>query len=155
MRRVATGSCVASTEARALAVALALTLGFAPGCNDRREADDARGILSAYEAFQNAVPSDRRAALAALASAKCRDATVCADRDACATYATALVRASELTAKARSLAPEDAGGNGAATMKELGIIVAGAEEAIGEAEQAEKACTAALERLSERRAKSR
>lgn len=155
MRRGATGSCVASTRPRALAVALTLTLGFAPGCRDRREADDARGILSAYEAFQNAVPSDRRAALEALANARCRDAAVCSDRDACASYATALVRASELTGKAKSLAPEDAGGNGAATMRELGIIVAGAEEAIGEAERAETACTAALERLAERRAKSR
>ncbi len=155
MRRAVTGSCVASTEPRALGLALALLLAFAPGCRDRREADDARGILSAYEAFQNAVPSDRRAALEALANAKCRDAAVCADRDACASYATAMVRANELTAKAKSLAPEDAGGNGAATMKELAIIVAGAEDAIGDAERAEPSCTSALERLSERRAKSR
>jgi hypothetical protein len=135
-------------------LALALAVGAA-GCRGRAEADEARQILLAYEAFQNAAPNDRRAALDALAHAACKDAGNCADRDACASYGASLLRAQELTAKARSLGPSDAGGSGAATVEELTIIVAGAEEAVADAEKAEPGCSSALERLADRRAKAR
>jgi hypothetical protein len=151
MPRGASGSCAGFVEAL-LALALVSSL---PACKERRDAEDARAILSAYEAFQNASPTDRRAALDALAHATCRDPESCADRDACAGYGAALVRATELTSKARSLSPVDAGGNGAATAEELAIIVAGAEEAVNEAERVEPTCSAALQRLADRRAKVR
>jgi hypothetical protein len=125
------------------------------GCRERREGEDASAILQAYEAFQGAVPSDRRAALDALANARCRDPIACADRDACASYGAALVRANELTGKARAFGPSDAGGNGAATLDELAIIVGGAEDAVNDAERAEPACSAALQRLADRRTKAR
>lgn len=159
MHREDSGSCGASTSAGARRAALVLGLALAAlsgaGCRDRRDGGDSRQILLAYEAFQGAAPSDRRAALDALAHAQCRDPGVCADRDACATYGAALVRASELTGKARSLGPTDAGGNGAATLEELTIIVSGAEDAVLEAERAEPGCSEALQRLADRRAKAR
>ena len=151
MPREGFGSCVASIEAIALAAAL---LG-AVGCRGRKDAEEARGVLLAYQEFQKAAPADRRPALAALAAAPCHEASICADRDACAAYGVALVRASELAAKARSLSPADAGGNGAATLEELAVIIAGAEEAVTEAERAEAGCTSALDRLGQRRASSR
>ncbi len=151
MHRGVSGSCAASIEAIALAAAL---LG-AVGCRARRDAEDARGVLLAYQEFQKAAPADRRPALAALAAAPCHEASICADRDACAAYGVALVRASELAAKARALGPADAGGNGAATIEERAVIIAGAEEAITEAERAEAGCTTALDRLAERRASAR
>jgi len=106
---------------------------------------EARGITRAYEAFQGASPSDRPAALKSLEQATCT--TLCAERDACATYASHLLRAQQLVQKVRELGPEDAGGNGAASPSELAIIVEGADDASKKASAAEPTCSTALERL--------
>jgi hypothetical protein len=124
---------------------------LACACRASPADDDARSILSAWEAFESAAPADREAALDALEHARCSEASTCADRDACTTYATALVHASEYTAKARTFAPVDAGGNGAATKSELVIMVAAADEAIDTAKRTEPACTEAIRRLHDRR----
>ena len=103
--------------------------------------------MSAYEAFQHASTTDRQQALSELRRTRCTSPTRCNDRDACTTYATALVRATDLTARAHALGPVDAGGNAAATSNELAVIVQGAEEALRKAEDAEAKCQHALVRL--------
>jgi hypothetical protein len=115
-------------------------------CRSPKRAD-AQAIVRAYEAFQGAPQADRRAALASLETAPCKDGPTCADRDACVAYARSLTRAQELTRKAKELAPEDAGGNGAATPAELSIIIGGADDAAKEASSAEPGCRTALDRL--------
>jgi hypothetical protein len=124
---------------------LLLALLFTACREAKRE--DVRAIVRAYEAFQGASPTDRPAALAALATAPCVDAPTCADRDACVGYGRALTRAQDLLRKARELGPEDAGGNGAATPAELSIIVGGADDATKDATAKEPACRGALDRL--------
>ncbi len=109
--------------------------------------DEARGIVRAYESFQGAAVADRPAALKSFETTRCTDAKVCADRDACATYARHLFRAQDLARRARELGPEDAGGNGAANETELAIIVSGADDETKAASVAEPTCRAALDRL--------
>jgi hypothetical protein len=125
-----------------LLIALALVMA----CRGQKR-EDVRAIVRAYEAFQSAGQADRRAALASLEAAPCNDTPTCKDRDACVGYARSLTRAQELTRKAQELAPEDAGGNGAATPAELSIIIGGADDATKEATAAEPACRSALDRL--------
>ena len=133
----------------------ALTLGGA--C--RRQGSDAHGrepraIAQAFEDFENASPSDRRAALDALKNVPCAaDPADCVDRDACVHYASALQNATELTQQAKSLGPEDGGGSGAATPEEYATIVVAAEDALKAAEAARPECLEALDRLH-RRAKA-
>jgi hypothetical protein len=90
---------------------LALTLVVAchrPGSEGNGK--EPRAIAQAFEDFEGASPSDRRAALESLKNAPCTaDPADCADRDACVHYASALQNATELMAKAKSLGPEDAG----------------------------------------------
>jgi hypothetical protein len=136
----------ATTSATRLGLALALVLA---GCRDAGR-EEARAIARAYEDFENAGAPDRPAALKALQSARCSEASLCADRDACATYAASIVKTKQLTDKARELGPEDAGGNGAATESELAIIVAGAQDALDEAEKQAPRCHEALTRLHQR-----
>lgn len=116
-------------------------------CSKRSGREDARAITNAYRAFQEASETDRPQALAALEKARCDDKATCADRDACVEYGRALMRAADLSKRARALAPEDAGGSGAATPEEMGVIMAGAEAAVKKAESIEPQCRAALDRL--------
>lgn len=115
-------------------------------CDRGPKHPDARMIVRAYEDFQSAGTADRNAALKALEMTTCTPAT-CSDRDACAKYGRKLLRAQELSRRARELGPEDAGGNGAASESELAIIIGGADDATKEATAAEPDCRKALERL--------
>jgi hypothetical protein len=142
------GAVHTSVTLRAFALLAIATLS--PACGRSRDGAEARTILVAYESFQQASQTDRPAALEALRAARCSDAAMCADRDACVGYATALMRATELAGKAHTLGPVDAGGNGGAKPEELAIIVAAADEAIESAEHAEEACDAAIRRLGDR-----
>lgn len=130
-----------------LLVGLPLALAGTTGC-EKKKSESPRKIVRAYQSYQQASPSDRAAALADMAAAPCDDPGMCADRDACVGYAKALERARELTAKARELGPEDGGGNGAATESERATILAGAQDALEQAEKAHPTCEAALARLS-------
>ena len=114
-------------------------------CRGEKADPEARALVSAYEAFQGASALDRPAALASFKQLACT--RLCADRDACSTYAGHLLRAQQLVQKARELGPEDAGGNGAASETELAIIVEGADDSQKKAVAAEPACRAALDRL--------
>ena len=135
-------------QSRSIAPAAAIfAILVVSSCGKRSGRDDARAITNAYRAFQEASVTDRPAALAELTKARCDDAPTCADRDACVDYAKALVRAADLTRRARALAPEDAGGNGAATPDELAVIVSGADDAVKKTEALEPKCRVALERL--------
>jgi hypothetical protein len=140
----------------ALSTAAFLVLTLAAGC--RRQGSDGNGkepraIAQAFEDFEGASPSDRRAALESLKSAPCAaDPADCADRDACVHYASALQNATELMAKARALGPEDAGGSGAASPEEYVTIVSAADDAVKTAEAARPACLEALDRLHRRAA---
>jgi hypothetical protein len=116
------------------------------GCERGPKHPDAIAIVRAYEAFQNAAPTDKTAALQSFESTQCTPMT-CADRDACSKYGKLLTRAQELARKARELGPEDAGGNGAASESELAIIIGGADDATKAATAAEPDCRKALERL--------
>lgn len=116
------------------------------GCERGPKHPDAIAVVRAYEAFQNASPTDKPAALKALESTTCTPIT-CADRDTCAKYGKLFTRAQELARKARELGPEDAGGNGAASESELAIIIGGADDATRAATAAEPDCRKALERL--------
>ena len=109
--------------------------------------EDARNIVRAYEAFQNASAFDRPAALASLGTIPCGDPNTCADRDACATHARHLFRAQDLARRARELGPEDAGGNGAATPAELSVIISAADDEAKAATVTEPTCRDALARL--------
>ena len=121
----------------------------AHGCKDDTVAREAKAIALAYDAFQNAGLADRRSALEAFARVGCTGPS-CADRDACVSYATPLLRAQELVSKAKSLGPVDAGGNGVATDPELAIIVSSADDFTAAATAAEPACREALTRLQKR-----
>ena len=123
------------------------------GCPSRSAAD-ARAIAAAFDAFEQASESDKHDALDSLRRARCDEPQSCADRDVCARYADAIVRASDLSAKAHELGPEDAGGNGAATPTERARIIQGAQDALEEAQSAEPKCHEALERLRAGGAKS-
>jgi hypothetical protein len=130
--------------------ALVLGIVLAMGCrgNAQREREEAHAVTRAWQEFQrNEATADRSAIVAAMKALPCDSPTLCADRDACIVYATAVMRATDLTRRARALAPEDAGGNGAATQEELSIIVSGAEDAVKSAERLERACKEALTRL--------
>jgi hypothetical protein len=107
----------------------------------------ARALTSAYEAFQRASLSERPSALASLRAVKASDPQVIAARDVCATYAAALTRQGELSAKAREYAPEDSGGNGALTPEGRTRVIRAAEEALEEAEAAQPKCKEALSPL--------
>jgi hypothetical protein len=127
----------------ALFVAIALA-----GCRDDKPIDaDAVRITRAFEAYANAPPADRAAALDAFALAHCTRSDDCGDRDACVVYARALADASRLADRARAVGPVDAGGNGAATPAEVATIVAGAEDALKKSESGKPACDAAIGRL--------
>lgn len=117
------------------------------GCKGNDDAANARAVLRAFEDFQGASAADRPAALQALEAVACGDAPTCSDKGACLAYAKALVYAQTLVRKAHELGPVDAGGNGAATPKELAIIVAGADDATKVVESAEPRCREALDRL--------
>jgi hypothetical protein len=131
---------------------LAMTGGVA--CRkDTPDTKEPRAIARAFEAFEGAAPSDKRAALDALAHAPCSaDPLDCTDRDACVHYASALQNANELSAKAKALGPEDAGGSGAATEQEYVVIVTAADDAVKTAEAARPQCLEALDRLHRRAA---
>jgi hypothetical protein len=124
---------------------LALSLLVLLGCRGDKGDPEARTITLAYEAFQGASATDRPAALTSLQQLGCKK--LCAERDACASYAKHLLRAQQLVQKAHELGPEDAGGNGAASETELAIIVEGADDASKKATAAEPTCRTALERL--------
>ncbi|GAC1352813.1 MAG: hypothetical protein NVS3B20_14300 [Polyangiales bacterium] len=128
---------------------LAFTIGTlgAIGCRQAHRHDDARAITIAYRSFLEASESERESALRSLKSVRCNDADTCSARDACAIYATDLVASANLRRRAKELAPEDAGGNGAATPAELSIIVAGATDAMQRANQEVGGCLAAIDRL--------
>jgi hypothetical protein len=130
------------------AIALVVVVGCRTQGHDGKEP---RAIAQAFDDFENASPSDRRAALEALKNAPCTaDPADCVDRDACAHYASSLQNATELAAKAKALGPEDGGGSGAATPTELAIIVVAADDAIKEAEASREPCLEALDRLHRR-----
>lgn len=133
---------------RALILALFVA---AAGCRSRTR-EDARNVALAFEAFEQASTDDRLPALESLRSAKCEEPSTCADRDVCVEYGAALMRARELTDKARAFGPEDAGGNGVATPTERTRILQGAEEALDLAESLSPKCQDALRRLHERAA---
>lgn len=142
-----------SPRVRVVLVSVFVAL-FTLGCPSRGHGDDdARAIARAFEDFENAQPSDRTAALEALKNQPCRDPADCADRDVCVRYATSMQQATVLASKAKSLGPEDAGGNGAATPQELATIVAAADDALKNAEATRQTCLQALDRLH-RRAKA-
>lgn len=128
---------------RHASVALALALA---ACRDRGD-PQARAVLTAYRAFEEAQGDDRKPALAALSAVPCGGA-VCAARDACVRYGSALVQARNLVDKAKTLGPVDAGGNGAATPSALAVIVGAADDATKEAATAEPACEKALTELA-------
>ena len=108
---------------------------------------EALALARAYEAVTSTSLSERSIAIDSFKVAQCKVAQNCADRDACVTYATALLRAQTLADKARALSATDAGGNGAATKSELTLIVDGADQALKSAEKAEPDCTKALHAL--------
>ncbi|MBL8721431.1 MAG: hypothetical protein JNL79_35920 [Myxococcales bacterium] len=130
---------------RHASVALALALALA-ACRDRGD-PQARAVLTAYRAFEEAQGDDRKPALAALSAVPCAGA-VCAARDACVRYGSALVQARNLVDKAKTLGPVDAGGNGAATPSALAVIVGAADDATKEAAAAEPACEKAITELA-------
>jgi hypothetical protein len=138
----------APTNVRAFFACCVVGLAAA-SCADRGAAE-ARAVAQAISAFEQAAPGDRAAALEALKTSTCSEPPTCAWRDACVGYGAAFVRARELMDKARALGPEADGGNGAATESERAIILAGAQDALQVAEQAEPACHEALERLHAR-----
>jgi hypothetical protein len=129
-----------------------IALALVASCRTRGpDGKEPRAIAQAFDDFEGASPSDRRAALEALKNAPCNaDPADCADRDACVHYASSMQNAMELASKAKALGPEDGGGNGAATPTELVTIVAAADDAIKAAEAARPACLEALDRLHRR-----
>jgi hypothetical protein len=137
------------SRARLFALLFVLTLAWGGGGCDRRPVSsaEARAVMDAYRAFQEASFADRPQAMAALERVPCTAKEVCDSRDACVGYARALHRANELSGKARTLGPEDAGGSGAATQGELAIIISAADDAVKKAEGEEPRCREALTRL--------
>lgn len=133
--------------ARVLVVAAFALVACRTQSHDSKEP---RAIAQAFDDFENASPTDRAAALEALKNKACSDPADCADRDACVRYASAMQTANALTTKAKSLGPEDGGGSGAATPKELATIVSAADDAVKEAESARQPCLDALDRLHRR-----
>jgi len=121
------------------------------GCRTQQpDGKEPRAIARAFDEFEQAAPSDRDAALAALKSTPCTDPADCADRDACVHYASSLQTATNLAAKAKHLGSEDAGGTGAATPEELATIVSAADDAVKDADAARQPCLDALDRLHRR-----
>ena len=118
-------------------------------CASCRSSSDpqAKHILSAYRAVEEAPTHDKKQALAALAAAPCGGST-CGARDACVRYATALHEARTHLDEAKRYGPVDAGGSGAATPSVYAVIVGAADDATKEATAAEPACAQALMMLS-------
>ncbi len=114
----------------------------------RKPADpQAKHILSAYRAVEEAKGDDKKLAIAALAAAPCGGST-CGARDACVRYATSLNEARTHLEAAKRYGPVDAGGSGAATPSVYAVIVGAADDSTKEATAAEPACAEGLVLLS-------